>query len=261
MLSNESVRVALITIYPVKSLDGIDVPNAQVQSSGALQYDRRWAMIDGQGNFVNAKRTPRIHDLAAEFDLARDRITVGRRGQPVAGTFSLIHQVEELNRWLSGFFGFEIRLVENTDVGHPDDLQAPGPTVLSTETLHAVASWFDQELAPARRRFRANIELATPAAFWEDRLFGPADQVIRFRIGQVLFEGSNPCARCVVPSRDPDTGEVIPKFAAEFARRREETVPLGAARARFDHFYRLSVNSRLASAGGRISVGDEVEVF
>ncbi len=259
-MSNDDVQVSRITVYPVKSLGGVDVPKADVLPSGALAFDRRWAMIDAQGNFVNAKRTSRIHELTAEFDLSRSEITMRNRGQ-AAATFSLIRQTAELSRWLSEFFGSEIQWIDNTDVGHPDDLQAPGPTILGTGSLQEVASWFGWPIAQTRRRFRANIEVAAATPFWEDRCFGSLAHPIQFRVGSVLFEGSNPCARCVVPSRDPDTGEVFPRFAAEFAKRREATLPSWAERSRFDHFYRLSVNTRPASSGGRIAVGDVVEIL
>lgn len=259
MLHIQGAQVSRIALYPLKSLDGIDVPRAKVLPSGSLEWDRRWAMIDGLGNFVNAKRTPRIHELAAEFDLPRNQITVRHRDQAAAATFSLIDQTAELSRWLSQFFGIDIQLIENADVGHPDDLQAPGPTILSTESLQEVANWFDWPVAQARRRFRANIEVAASGPFWEDGLFGSQDEPVRFRIGPVVFAGSNPCARCVVPSRDPDTGVVLPRFTGDFAKRREATLPGWADRTRFDHFYRFAVNTRLASPGGWIAVGDVVE--
>jgi len=47
----------LITLYPVKSLDGVDVPEAHVLPSGALEHDRRWRLVDMEGRVVNAKRT------------------------------------------------------------------------------------------------------------------------------------------------------------------------------------------------------------
>lgn len=260
-MPNNDVQVFRITVYPVKSLDGVDVPQADVLPSGVLAFDRRWAMIDAEGNFVNAKRTPRIHELATEFDLARAEITIRSRGPSAAVTFSLIHETTELGRWLSDFFDTEIRLIENEEVGHPDDLQAPGPTILGTGSLQEVASWFGWPIAQTRRRFRANIEVSAVTPFWEDRCFGLLAQPIRFRVGSVVFEGSNPCSRCVVPSRDPDTGEVFSKFAAEFAKRRKATLPTWAERSRFDHFYRLSVNTRVASPGGRIAVGDVVEIL
>jgi uncharacterized protein YcbX len=78
---NESeIRVHRLTVFPVKSLDGIDVPSVRVLTSGALELDGRWAIIDQQGQFVNAKRTPRIHELSATFHLDRHEITIGLRG-------------------------------------------------------------------------------------------------------------------------------------------------------------------------------------
>jgi uncharacterized protein YcbX len=170
-----------------------------------------------------------------------------------------VNQSVELSAWLSDFFAFDVRLIENTDVGHPDDLLAPGPTILSTESLLEVAGWFDWTVTHARCRFRANIELSATAPFWEDRLFGAVNQPVRFRIGEFVWEGSNPCARCVVPSRDPDTGIVEPRFASEFVKHRESTLPRWTDKSRFDHFYRLAVNTRPISGSGQIAVGDTVE--
>ncbi|HLQ46879.1 MAG TPA: MOSC N-terminal beta barrel domain-containing protein [Planctomycetaceae bacterium] len=256
------MRVSRITLYPVKSLAGVDVPWARVLPSGAFAGDRRWAMIDRDGELVNAKRTPRVHELAAEFNWELNEIQLGRRGQAALATFSLSENSRELSEWISNFFECEVCLIENREVGFPDDLQAPGPTIISAETLADVARWFELSQDQARRRFRANIELAAESPFWEDRLFGRADSPVRFRIGEVFFEGSNPCARCVVPTRDPDTGVIWPRFAAEFAERRQATLPSWAEPSRFDHFYRLAVNTRLASgeAGGVLHVEDVVTI-
>jgi uncharacterized protein YcbX len=43
-----------ITIFPVKSLDGVDVEGATVLPSGAVEHDRRWRLVDAQGGVVNA---------------------------------------------------------------------------------------------------------------------------------------------------------------------------------------------------------------
>lgn len=253
------VRVTRLTVFPVKSLEGVDVTCVRVLASGALEHDRRWAIIDEQGQFVNAKRTPRLHELSATFDLDCHEITIGVRGPLPGETFSLVNQRVELSDWLSDFFEFEVRLTENVDVGYPDDLQAPGPTIISSDSLFEVGNWFGLTVEQARRRFRANIELSPSEPFWEDRLFGPTSLPVRFRIGETVWEGANPCARCVVPSRDPDTGMVWPRFRAEFVKHREATLPPWAEKSRFDHFYRLAVNTRPVSGNGRIAIGDGVE--
>src|SRR5262249_25513767 len=136
--------------------------------------------------------------------------------------------------------------VEDTEAGFPDDTEAPGPTVISTATLQAVASWFpglDEQVM--RLRFRANLEIGGVPAFWEDRLFAEVGSVVPFRVGDVLFEGINPCQRCVVPSRDPYTGGIFPHFQEIFARKRREFLPSWSTPSRFNHFYRLSCNTRV----------------
>ena len=53
----------LITLYPVKSLDGVEVEEARVLPSGGLENDRRWRLVDMEGRVVNAKRTPLCHAI------------------------------------------------------------------------------------------------------------------------------------------------------------------------------------------------------
>ena len=56
-------------------------------------------------------------------------------------------------------------------------------------------------------------------------------------------------------------GRRYPDFGRIFEERRYETLPYWATRSRFDHFYRLAVNTRLpAPVDGVIRVGDEVVV-
>jgi MOSC domain-containing protein len=247
-----------ITIYPIKSLDGVDVESVTVLPGGALENDRRYALVDGDGHYVNGKRTAAVNRVRATFDLGQLVV----RFAPDA-EFSLQHQQREIGHWLSEALGIACRLTENATAGFPDDTDSPGPTLISTATLEQVATWFPGvSLAEARRRFRANLELDGVEPFWEDRLVGPAGVAIPFRIGAVRWWGTNPCQRCVVPSRDSETGDVTPNFQKSFAVERERQLPEWAPRARFNHFYRLAVNTRLApdQTSGKLQVGDRVEV-
>jgi hypothetical protein len=86
-------------------------------------------------------------------------------------------------------------------------------------------------------------------AFWEDQLFGEEERsAVRFRIGEVNFAGRNPCARCPVPPRDPQTGEIIPGFQKTFSDHRRSHIPAWTPEGRFDHYYRLATNTRVAPA-------------
>jgi uncharacterized protein YcbX len=188
-----------ITIYPVKSLDGLDVAEALVLESGALEHDRRWRLVDMDGRVLNAKRSPVFHAIRAEFDLderlvtlwidpaavaavalpagdlARLRGLAGNPGGPEVGdSFHLVPGQGGPCEWLSEAFGVGILLHERVDGGFPDDRDAPGPTLVSTATLVEVGRWFGFDLAESRRRFRANLEVGGCDAFWEDTLASPA---------------------------------------------------------------------------------------
>ncbi len=254
-------RLARILVYPIKSFDGVAADEARVLPSGALENDRRWALFDEQGRFVNGKRTPRMHLLRSGFDIPAGRVTISFDG--TERTFSLGSDRPALEAWLSAFFDLAARLEENAAAGFPDDTAAPGPTIISTATLEAVTSWFPGlTIDDVRRRFRANLEIDGVEPFWEDRLYSEAGQTVRFRVGGVLLEGTNPCQRCVVPTRSPDTGERYADFTAIFERERYETLPDWATRSRFDHFYRLAVNTRpVPGRVGVIRVGDDVHVI
>lgn len=247
-----------ITIYPIKSLDGVDVESARLLSSGALEHDRQFAIVDAAGKFVNGKRTAAIHAIRAEYDLAALTVRLGG-----AAEFSLREQQEEIAAWLSAALGLACMLVENTIVGFPDDVDAPGPTLISTSTLAAVTSWFPGfTLEETRRRFRTNLELAADAPFWEDQLVGDAGDEPAFQIGEAQFHGVNPCQRCVVPTRDTITGALTTGFQKTFAALREQHLPAWAPRGRFNHFYRLAVNTRLAPGQSRrqLRLGETVIV-
>jgi uncharacterized protein YcbX len=258
-------HVARISIYPIKSLDGVSVDNARVLTTGALAYDRRLAMLDEQGQVINGKRLPAVHGVRLAFDpdTARVRLSSSRVADE-ASDLCTAHS-PHLAEWLGKTLGQRVTLVENEWGGFPDDTDYPGPTVVSTATLERVAQWFrNLSLDNVRARFRANLEIDGVPAFWEDRLV-PSDrsQAIEFRIGEVTFWGANPCARCAVPTRDPYSAQVLERFAKTFAERRAEELPSWAPRERFDHFYRLTVNTCRPKEAevATIRLGDEVEVL
>jgi uncharacterized protein YcbX len=244
-----SAVVSRITIYPIKSLDGIDVESAQVLANGALENDRRFALVDADGKYVNGKRTTAVHHIRAKFNL--EHMTVrfndtAHSNNPVE--FSLLDEVVQAGEWLSNAVGITCRLTENATTGFPDDTDSPGPTLVSTATLSEVAGWFPGlSLDETRPRFRANLEIAGVEPFWEDRLIGPTGTAIPFHIGDIRWLGMNPCQRCVVPTRGALTAATISGFQKTFAHNREQHLPTWAPRERFNHFYRLAVNTKLAS--------------
>lgn len=249
-----------ITIYPVKSLDPVELDATTVTPGGTLDYDRRWALRGSDGRFVNGKATPAIHFLHAKFYLPLQLVTLSWQKEPDEYTFSLTREAAEAGDWISRKLGVAVTLVTDPERGFPDDLDAYGPTVISRGTLQTVASWFagmDEE--DVRRRFRPNLVIDGVPPFWEDGLYR-AQGTVLFRIGDVAIHGVNPCARCVVPTRDPENGTPWPRFRSVFLAKRKATLPAWAERSRFDHYYRLAVNTRvpLSEAGKQLRVGDPV---
>jgi uncharacterized protein YcbX len=248
-------------VFPIKSFDGVAVEAAELTARGGLRNDRRFALFDAEGAIVNGKREGRLHALRVAYDESLSEVTLsnGPAGEP--RSFRLDRENTALAAWLGNALGRDIRLHRDDDGGFPDDALAPGPTIVSTATLATVASWFPGlDVDSVRRRLRTNIEIDGVPPFWEDALYCGPGESVGFRIGSVDFEGTNPCQRCVVPSRDPDTGEPLAAFAKRVAEKRAATLPPWAQRTRFDHYYRLAVNTRALplQAGRAVHVGEAV---
>jgi uncharacterized protein YcbX len=249
-----------LRVYPVKGLDGVELDAARIREGGTLEFDREFALFDAEDRVVNGKWTDRVHELDTQFDPG----TATLRVETPAGereSFDLGSGAgrETAAAWFSEDFGGDLTLDRDGEVGHVDRPDM-GPSVISTATLEEVASWFEEmSVESARRRLRANVEISGVPAFWEDRLVGSDAPTIEAE--GVRIEGVTPCARCVVPSRDPDTGEPLEGFRQRFLEKRRETFPEWADRDAFDHFYSLMVISRVTEGRGEtLRVGDPVEV-
>ncbi len=251
-----------ILVYPIKSLDGVSVREARITSGGILEFDRIYAIVDESGAYVNGKRTGRIHLLRSEFDPKFEEVLIGQEGDSSRSRFTLT-EPDSLNKWLSAFFEFSVRLISETQKGFPDDRIAFGPTVISEASLRTVSEWFPtMDLAGARRRFRSNLEISGVPPFWEDHLFGAAGELKPFQIGKVGFLGHNPCQRCIVPTRDPDRSGSIPNFQKSFMELRRKHLPTWSNPDRFNHYYRFAINTSIppSEVEKRLRIGDNVVV-
>ena len=254
-------KLSKILIFPIKSLDPITLNKVEISQGGALKGDREFAMFDKSGKYINAKRYPKIHLIRARYELGDRLVHLQIQEQLELFTFHLDRDQTALTDWLSAFFEQPVEIRQNNINGFPDDPEAWGATVISESTLATVQSWYVSppiSIEQIRDRFRTNLEIADTEAFWEDHLFGKAGETVPFKIGDVQFFGTNPCQRCPVPTRDPLTGEVYPEFQRIFTRQREATLPMNVERSRFNHFYRLALNTRipLTESGKVLRIGD-----
>jgi len=253
--------LARIDLYPFKSLDGITVEAAPVLDSGALEHDREYALFDRQGKVVNGKRYAQMHRLRSQISPTFHTLTLQAEDSN-PHTFNLESDRTALETWLSDYFQFEIQIQRHPYRGFPDDTDSPGPTLISTATLEMVASWYpDLTVAELRRRLRTNLEIGGTPPFWEDRLFADAAHRMQFQIGTVVLEGVNPCQRCIVPTRDTKSGKATPQFQKIFIKQRQQSLPNWVNSARFNHFYRLAVNTRIPLGENQgVQLGDEVTI-
>lgn len=215
-----------INIYPVKSLGGISVTEAVIEEKG-LQYDRRWMLVDENGDFLSQREYPRMatfkmsltenglgvtHDndyLEIPFEpLSKEKIKVRIWNDVTDGVL----YPEEINAWFSRHLAKDCRLVkmqeesrrevdpeyairQNRDVvsfadGYPFLL-------IGESSLDDLNSRLDQPVP--MNRFRPNFVVSGAEPFAE----GNWKQV---RIGEAVFHLVKPCARCVMTTIDQKTG-------------------------------------------------------
>src|ERR1700687_4979721 len=159
--------LANIRLHPIKALDPVHVKEARIGPGGGLDLDRVWPLYSADGQWVNGKRTPAVHLIRANYSPDLSSVTLSvpadRRKIPPR-TFAFPAEHEEASEWFSVFFEQQI-IVRYSPGGFPDDTIASAPTIVSTASLQAVASWFPGlSLDDIRLRFRTTLEIDSDRA-------------------------------------------------------------------------------------------------
>ena len=226
-----------------------------------MRGDRRFYLVDEDGELVNAKRVPQL--LAVQATVLNGRLqlrlpddtTVEEEvqlgeciettffGRPVAGR--LVDG--PWNDALSEQAGKAIRLARTEREGDGVDRgRVAGATLVSTGSLDALAEAAGVAGPVDGRRFRMTIGIEGVDPHAEDGWIG--EQV---RVGGALVAVRAHVGRCATTTRDPDTGirdldtlGVIAEYRADVETR--EPLPFGVWCQVLDP--------------GRITLGDSVEV-
>lgn len=219
-----SLELASIHIYPVKSLGGFAVEEAQLSDRG-LEHDRRWMLVDEAGNFMTQREVGALACLHSSAGPTGFQVTDIRSGatldlpwSPAAGTERMcsvwsdrvrtIVGEPEWNDWFSAQLGRSVQLVYMPDATkrRTDGRYAKGLTSLSDGFPFLIVSQASLDDLNARlpspidmERFRPNLVITGSTAFQEDRWTD-------IRIGDARFQLVKPCARCVVITTDQRTG-------------------------------------------------------
>lgn len=257
-------HVHSISVFPVKSLDGIHSDSAEINPSRCLMNDRRYAIFNcTTGRTVNGKKEPLVHLIRNSFNNDCEKILLSTDKSSRFATFDLHGEREILNEFLSDYFGYPVELREDLNGRFLDDPEVSHLTIVSLETLKVITNQFCfSSVEDCAARFRANIVIDGVPAFWEDCLFATPGTFVAFKLGDVNVNGIQPRERCVVPSRNPITGEVTRGFQRDFAGFRESQLSSGSKLSEFGHYYHLAVDCLIGESeiGKRIHVGDALVI-
>lgn len=204
--------VADISITPVKGL-ALQHPEQVRLGPRGVEENRRLHLVDGEGRLFNGKHAGAIMRVRPQLDGDRLALTFPD-GSVVAGRLELAGEVETsfygrpvrgrlvVGPWaepLSALVGRPLRLVRPELPGEAVDVHVA--TLLSLASCDRLA----EELgAPVdHRRFRMLLTLAGCTPHEEDEWRGRS-----VRVGGAVLRVGERVGRCVVTSRDPDTGEV-----------------------------------------------------
>ncbi len=260
----ESAYISRLNIYPIKSLDPVEITEAEV-GIHSLKNDRQFALVDEQGRYINGKRTGRVNQLQAAYDLSVGLVHLSPRGSAQQDTFELRPANPALEEYLSDFFKLPTRLMENSSGQFMDIPKASSVTIVSEASLQALQKDMPtHSLEELRLRFRTNIELAGVPAFWEETLFGQPGIGRRFRLGAVELIGVSPRARCNVPPQHPLTGEMDRTFVKKMIESRQLSLPEGSTLLQHGRStYHLTTNVFLpeSEAAKTLAIGDKITVL
>jgi uncharacterized protein YcbX len=252
-----------IRIYPIKALDPVELQEAEV-GVHSLRYDREFAMITHDRRYMNSKRSGKVNQLKATYDLPNYRVYLAPRAGGVTDSFHLLNDKGKLEEYLESFFGEPISLAHSEHGQLMDIPTASSVTLVSEASLLSLHTAFP-DLSPEdlRLRFRATLELTGVDPYWEESLVGSPGVGTRIQVGEVEMITVSPRARCNVPPRDPMTGITDKTFVKRMMKQRESTLPENSHLPEYGNFYHLTINTYLPQSqkGKWLRVGDELTVI
>ena len=262
------MKLAALYVHPIKSCAPIALSAARVTARG-LEHDRRWMVVDGDGQFLTQRTLPEM--ARVQVAIGDGRLVVSQDGLPRLPlpfvhdggeradvviwddrVRAVVH--EEGSAWFSRALGHEVRLV-----CMPDDVRravdgkyaragdivsfADGfpLLVINAASLAALGDGVDA------RRFRPSLVVAGAPAWAEDEwralsVGAPGGPTLTLRTPK-------PCARCTIPGVDPDTAVVTKETLRTLARLRTR-----------DHHVLFGVNA-IPDGEGVLRVGDPVSAI
>ncbi len=218
------MQLSHLYIYPIKSLGSISLKQSKIDRFG-LQYDRRWMLVDEDGQFITQRRHAElcffnVQPYDGGFRITHQKHTQFAVDLPLHQTMEIAQEVTIWNdRFLaplvdplidamfSEVIGHSVKLVKMPDEGNRqvDPRYAPNGMVTAfsdgfpllmigqsaLDFLNSKLQWPVEML-----RFRPNLVFTGGEPHFEDTLNV-------FRFGHASFNAVKSCSRCVVTTIDP----------------------------------------------------------
>ena len=283
------MRVSQLFVYPVKSLRGIAVEQAELTPLG-LRYDRHWMIIDDNNKFVTMRKHPKMTLISTQ--LTHDHLILSAKGiedfllplsspsltQEMLDEFKAViwnddcavsDEGESVSQWLTQVLKSKttLRLVKMANNKQRPQSKPERFGSSTTQFADVCAyllcnqasldalndSLLDQQhsIVPMER-FRPNVVVTSNAlpAFVEHEQAG---KVLRHNNYQLQL--CDPCQRCIVPNIDIETGIKHAQQQPYKSLVKLNHMPDNAKAAAFGQNMVL-----VSGAGKTISVGDVLDL-
>ncbi len=222
------VTVSQLGIAPVKGMR-LQCTDAIELGQHGITGDREFLVIGEDGKLLLTYRNPALHQIEPAWDRVRNVLTlrfpdgdvVQDTPEPGASATTQMYDGREIPGWivpgslgaaLSGYLGRPVRLFKRMPAHIGNDDQPV--TLMSEASLQALAPEFDGR-APDPRRFRMSITITGTDAWAEHAWRGRA-----VTIGAAVVGVIAPVPRCVITTRNPDSGATDARILHALARLR-----------------------------------------
>jgi uncharacterized protein len=262
------LKISEIYIYPIKSLGGISLQQAEVTDRG-FKYDRRWMLVDDNNRFLSQREIATMALLKVSLDdigltvtntvdngrlfisfkqLKNEFIAVAIWDDACTG--QLVS--DEADKWFTQALGLNCRLVYMPDDSHrPTDPRYADNNITSLSdgypfmmigqaSLDELNSHLDEVLP--MNRFRPNVVFTGGTPYQEDTMN-------EFIINKIHFNGVKLCARCNITTINQDSA----------TKGKEPLKTLAGYRSKNKKIY---FGQNVVHAGvGVVNIGDELSVL
>lgn len=273
--------ISALFTYPLKSGAGIAHQSCKLLARG-LEHDRRWMVVDADGEFVTQRTHPMLATVVTTFnkDGTDESVSFSSGAIPFTGCDSIrydderhparqarvwgtavdvVDQGDDAARWFSSLLDKDVRLVYQPETSHRPTKRdkkvevglADGyPLLVATqESLDDLNG--RMEIPVGIERFRPNVVVSGCIKPYEE------DRWDTFWLGRVQTRGMKPCLRCPIIQIDQSSGTLAGREPAKTLLGYRSHVVVTDKKRETKTWFGLNANHQ---SPGVLSVGDRVIV-